>query len=113
MKRRTDRRIVIALLILCGGVGYSCLLLMHLPNRTSYQAYLALDRNKEPGQPPSDMTNAVLLYRTGAICYDAFPPGELHDRLLAKNGEAITIEYEAACLEIIGRYLPYGSGCVC
>jgi hypothetical protein len=98
MKRKAKWRFVIALLILSVGLGYSYLRLIHLPHWTSYQANVALDRTWEPqASRPSDMPNAVLLFRTGrngVICHDAFPSEELHDRLLAKNGHAVTVEYE-------------------
>jgi hypothetical protein len=30
------------------------------------------------------------------VCFDAFKSKELHDRLLAKNGQPVTVEYDTA-----------------
>lgn len=63
----------------------------------SYQAYVAMD-----GKGPFDLTSpnepdAVVLYRNGrngVVCFDGFRSRELHDFLLPKNGQSVTVEYD-------------------
>jgi hypothetical protein len=64
----------------------------------TYQTYVALD-GKGPSilVGPSEGAEDVVLYRTGrngVICSDIFHSKELHDYLLAKNGQMVTVEYD-------------------
>lgn len=64
----------------------------------TYQAFVALD-GKGPSSivGPSEGPEDVVLYRTGrngVICYDVFHSKELHDYLLARNGQMVTAEYD-------------------
>jgi hypothetical protein len=65
----------------------------------TYQANVALD-GKGPwpfNDPSSDGSDAVFLYRNGrngVVCYDGFDSKELHDFLLSKNGQSVTVEYD-------------------
>ena len=97
MSLRGNRLIVIAVLIVGMFVGYR-LFIGRRATRT-YQAYVALDRKGPQGltDPPWDGPDAVVLYRSGRnslICFDAFHSKELHDRLLSKNGQPVTVEYD-------------------
>jgi hypothetical protein len=97
MNRRVHWRIVVAVLIACGSIGYW--LMIDRPATRSYQVYVALDRKGPRGltDPPWDGPDAVVLYRTGregAVCFDAFHSKDLHDRLAAKNGQLVTVEYD-------------------
>ncbi len=65
----------------------------------SYQAWVALDGKGPLGltDPPWDGPDAVVLYRTGhngVVCFDGFHSKDLHDRLLAKNGKPVIVEYD-------------------
>jgi hypothetical protein len=67
--------------------------------RKTYQATVALNGKGPLGiaGPPWDGPDGVVLYRTGrngVICYDAFHSKDLHDRLSAKNGQSVTVEYD-------------------
>jgi len=64
----------------------------------SYQANVALDGKGPLGltDPPWDVPDTVVLYRNGrngVVCYDAFHSKELHDFLLSRNGQSVTVEY--------------------
>jgi len=57
---------------------------------------------------PWDGPDAVVLYRAGrdgSICSDGFHSKDLHDRLSAKNGQLVTIEYDT--FSYFGRVLAY------
>lgn len=97
MMNRTIKWAIVAALIACGFIGY--LLAINRTARRVYQAYVALDRKGPLGltDPPFDGSDAVVLYRqgrNGVVCYDAFHSKELHDRLSAKNGQPVTVEYD-------------------
>jgi hypothetical protein len=88
---------VIAVLIGCVFIG--CWLVIDRPVSKTYQAYVALDGTVPKGldRPLSGGPDAVVLYRSGhhgVICYDGFHSKELHDRLLSKDGQAVTVEYD-------------------
>jgi hypothetical protein len=75
----------------------------------TYQAYVALDRTGPPpiNDPPWDGPDAVVLYRTGCngvVCFDGFHSKELHDRLAAKNGQAVTVEYDILSVGKVHAY---------
>ena len=97
MPRRTSWLIAIVVLIACVFIGY--MLFIDRLDTKSYQAYVALD-GKGPWNltgPPWDGPDAAVLYRSGhngVICFDAFHSKEIHDRLLSKNGQPATIEYD-------------------
>ena len=94
---RRGNRLIVAMLIVGVFVGYR-LFIDRRATRT-YQVYVALDRKGPRGltDPPWDGSDAVVLYRSGRnsiICFDAFHSKELHDRLLFKNGQPVTVEYD-------------------
>jgi hypothetical protein len=65
----------------------------------SYRMYVALDGKGPLGLtgPPWDGPDAVVLYRNGrndVVCFDAFRSKEVHDSLLRKNGQSVTVEYD-------------------
>lgn len=75
------------------------LLFIDRPSRRTYRAYVALDGKGPLGltDPPWDGPDAVVLYRNGrngVVCFDAFHSKELHDRLYAKNGRLVTVQYD-------------------
>ncbi|MGA6984780.1 MAG: hypothetical protein WBZ01_01895 [Terriglobales bacterium] len=97
MKRAASWPLILTVLIACLVVGY--LRFIDRAGRKTYQAYVALNGEGPVGiaGPPRDGPNAVVLYRTGrngVICYDAFHSKDLHDRLSAKNGKLVTVEYD-------------------
>jgi hypothetical protein len=65
----------------------------------SYRMNVAAD-GKGPSSltgPPWDGPDSVVLYRNGhngVVCFDAFNSKELHDLLLSKNGQSVTVEYD-------------------
>jgi hypothetical protein len=70
-----------------------------IASRKTYQANVALNGEGPLGiaGPPWDGPDGVVLYRTGrngVICFEAFHSKDLHDRLSAKNGQAVTVEYD-------------------
>jgi hypothetical protein len=96
MKRAPRWLLTLTVLIVCLVAVY--LRFIDRAGRKTYQASVALD-----GKDPlftTDLWNgpdAVVLYRTGrndVICFDAFHSNELHDRLSAKNGQLVTVEYD-------------------
>jgi hypothetical protein len=96
MKRAPRWLLILTALIACLVVGY--LRFIDRAGRRTYQNFVALD-GKDPlfTDPPWDGPDTVVLYRTGrndVICFDAFYSKELHDRLSAKNGKLITVEYD-------------------
>ena len=88
-------------LILVGVVVGCVLILNHYfvdrAGRRTFQDYVALD-GREPWDPePSAPPGTVTIYRTGrggTICYEVFHSHELHDDLLSKNGQLVTVEYD-------------------
>ncbi len=98
MNRRVNwKPIAIALLVACAFVCY--LLFIDRADRRTYQAYVALDGRgpRDLLDPPWDAPDAVVLYRrgrNGVVCYDGFHSKDLHDRLSAKNGQPVTVEYD-------------------
>ncbi len=96
MKRALRWPLILTALIACLVVGY--LRFINKAGRRTYQDVVALD-GKDPlfTDPPWDGQDAVVLYRTGrnnVICFDGFHSKELHDRLSAKNGQLVTVEYD-------------------
>jgi hypothetical protein len=83
------------LTVVIGFLVVSC----NRASRKTCQANVALNGKGPLGiaDPPWDGPDAVVLYRTGrngVICFDAFHSMELHDRLLTKNGQPVTVEYD-------------------
>jgi hypothetical protein len=103
-----SRAFILAIVIVCVVLGY--LRFIDRPGRKTYQTYVAMN-----GQGPMDITHApwdgpdaVVLYRTGrngVICYDGFHLKDLHDRLLAKKGQPVTVEYDT--FSYFGKVLAY------
>jgi hypothetical protein len=67
--------------------------------RKTYQAYVAMNGRGPMAltEAPWDSADALVLYRTGrngVICFDGFHSKDLHDRLLPKNGQPVTVEYD-------------------
>ena len=90
---RVSWRLILTVLISCFLVACDRV------SRKTYQANVALNGKGPLGiaDPPWDGPDAVVLYRTGrngVICFDAFHSKELHDRLSAKNGQSVTVEYD-------------------
>jgi hypothetical protein len=88
-------------------ISFSLIFGSFLVNRTfvdraatkSYRMYVALDGKGPLGLigPPWDGPDAVVLYRNGrngVVCFDAFSSKELHDLLLSRNGQSVTVEYD-------------------
>ena len=78
-----------------------------------YKAWLDIDGKGPPGFPilasNGHDTDRVLLYRPGkndVLCYDSLSSRELHDRLLAKNGMAVTVEYDVSS-NLLGKVYGY------
>ena len=93
MNRAKSWRLILTMLIACLIVGCDRI------GRKTYQAYVALNGKGPLGltDSPWNGPDAVVLYRTGrndVICYDAFHSKDLHDRLSAKNGQPVTVEYD-------------------
>ena len=68
-------------------------------SRKSYQVHITTDGTGPDGQkdPGWNGPDSVVLYRTGrnsVVCFDSFRSKELHDRLMAKNGQLVTAEYD-------------------
>ena len=94
MKRRA---IIFGVVIVCLVLGY--MRFINRPGRKTYQAYIAMNGQGPMAitHAPWDGADAVVLYRTGrngVICYDGFHSKDLHDRLLAKSGQPVTVEYD-------------------
>jgi hypothetical protein len=97
MKRATRWRIILAVVLVCLVVGW--FRFIDRQGRRTYQAYVAVNGGGPLGiaDAPWDGPDGVVLYRTGrngVICYDAFHSKDLHDRFAAKNGQAVTVEYD-------------------
>ena len=93
MRQATSWRLILTVMIAFLVVGCDVV------SRKTYQASVALNGKGPLGisGPPWDGPDGVVLYRTGrdgVICYDAFHSKDLHDRLLAKNGQPVTVEYD-------------------
>jgi hypothetical protein len=93
LKRAKNWRLILTLIIAFLVVGCDRV------DRKTHQANVALNGNAPLGIAgrPWDGPDGVVLYRTGrggAICYDAFRSKDLHDHLLAKNGQPVTVEYD-------------------
>lgn len=94
MKRRA---LILSVAVVCLLLG--CMRFVDRLGRRTYQAYVAMN-----GQGPMAITHApwdgpdaIVLYRpgrNGVICYDGFQSRDLHNRLLAKNGQPVTVEYD-------------------
>jgi hypothetical protein len=94
MDRGKSWRLIVTVLIACLIVGCDRV------SRKTYQANVALNGKGPLGiaDPPWDGPDAVVLYRTGRggiICYDAFHSKDLRDHLSGKNGQPVTVEYDA------------------
>jgi hypothetical protein len=88
---------VLSGVVVCLVIGY--MRFVERPGRKTYQAYVAMNGQgpMAVAQAPWDGPDAVVLYRPGrdgVICYDAFRSKDLHDRLLPKNGQLVTVEYD-------------------
>jgi hypothetical protein len=97
MKRATSWRLIVVILIAFLVAGY--LRFIDRPGRRTFQSYVALNGKGPMGiaDAPWDGADGVVLYRTGrngVICYDGFHSKDLHDRLAAKNGQPVTVEYD-------------------
>ena len=97
MNRKVTWQMAVAVLIGCVFIG--CWLLIDKPLQERYQAYVAVDGTVPKGldSPLSDGPDAVVLYRSGhhgVVCFDEFHSRELHDRLLSKNSQTVTVEYD-------------------
>jgi hypothetical protein len=97
MKQAKSWLLVLAVLITCLVVGY--LWFIDRANRKTHQACVALNGRGPLGiaGPPWDGPDGVVIYRrgrNGVICYEAFHSKDLHDRLSAKNGQPVTVEYD-------------------
>jgi hypothetical protein len=113
MNRGTIWQIAVALVI--GGVFIGYWLLIDRPATKTYQAYVALDGTVPSGldRPLSEGPDAVVLYRTGhhgVICFDEFHSRELHDRLLSRNSQSVTVEYDT--FSDFGKVRGYNVGSV-
>jgi len=91
------RALILSIAVVCLVLGY--LRFVDRAGRKTYQAYVALNGQGPMAiaHAPWNSPNAVVLYRTGrngVICYDGFQSKDLHDRLQAKNGQAVTVEYD-------------------
>jgi hypothetical protein len=67
------------------------------PRRKTYQAIVALDGKEPFGATFPGSSDSVVLYRHGRhgiTCFDAFHSKELHDRLSAKDGQIVTVQYD-------------------
>src|SRR5476651_2084513 len=90
---RSFRNLLVAVLFGCGFIG------CNVTARKTYQEYVAVDGKGPSGQagPPWDGQDAVILYRTGrngVVCFNAFHSKDLQNRLSAKNGKLVTVEYD-------------------
>ena len=88
---------MIAVVLGCVAIVY--VLCINRSATRTYQAYVALDGKGPQGiaGPPWNGPDAVVLYRTGregVMCFDGFHSKDLHDRLAAKNGQLVTVEYD-------------------
>jgi hypothetical protein len=97
MNRKFGWQIKVAVLIGCGFISY--MLMINRTGRRTYREYVALDRKGPSGltDPPWDGPDAVVLYRNGhngVVCFNAFHSKDLHDRLSARNGQLVTVEYD-------------------
>ena len=97
INRSVTWKVVVTVLIGCVFIG--CCLLIDRAAIKTYQAYVALDGTVPKGldRPLSDGPDAVVLYRNGhhgIVCFDEFHSRELHDRLLSKNSQTVTVEYD-------------------
>jgi hypothetical protein len=93
MKQAKNWRLILTVVV--GFLVVGC----DVAGRKTYQANVALNGKGPLGiaGPPWDGPDGVVLYRTGrndVICFEAFHSKDLHDRLSAKNGQAVTVEYD-------------------
>jgi hypothetical protein len=85
--------LLLAVLIACMLIGCD------VRSRKSYQVRVTTDGTGPDGQkdPEWNGPDSVVLYRTGlngVVCFDFFRSKELHDRLMAKNEQLVTAEYD-------------------
>lgn len=98
MSGKSKFRIVVA------SLTVSALIILYFfadrPGRRVYQAYVALDGTEPwgPLYPPSETPpDFVVVYRTGhngVVCFDTFHSKNLHNALLSKKGNPVTVEYD-------------------
>ena len=89
---------ILSVVVVCLVLGY--IRFIERPGRRTYQAYVAINGEAPMhiAEAPWNGPDGVVLYRpgkrNGVICFDAFHSKDLHDRLLPKNRQLVTVEYD-------------------
>jgi len=87
----------ILIVVLVGGALVGYLVFMDKSGRRTFQEYVELEGHGPVDDSSLKRSDSVVLYRTGAnnvVCFNYFYSKELHDHLLGKNGQQVTVEYE-------------------
>jgi hypothetical protein len=73
------------------------ILFVNKPVRKTYGDFVALDGKQPFGLAGPSGSDSVVLYRhgrRGVTCYEMFFSKELHDHLLSKDGQVVSVEYD-------------------
>jgi hypothetical protein len=90
---------VILIVVLIGGALAGYRLFIDNAGRRTFQEYVELEGKGPVDDASLNRTDSVTLYRTGSnnvVCFNYFYSKDLHDRLLAKNGQQVTVDYDTS-----------------